>query len=180
MFRREKTEFRQKISALAGVIALVTAVSLGNWGSVISPPKAGPALVPDAQSLLSGMLISQGCARLADGSLSLLFDPGSASPASCCVMQDSPKAVKAPAGFSASVMAEKMVDGFLIVAETDDRQSVVLHRGTLYGAENAISTTSQAGVEQGRGIAKICFSVKGPGVVQTIRIMSAQLIPVGK
>lgn len=180
MFRREKTEVRQLLAALSGVIAIVAAVALGNWGSVIPLSTQKPEGSLASRSLLSAGSAVQGCTRLPDGSLILSLAPGSAAAQACCVRQEPLHTAKPHEEFSATIVAEKVVDEFLITAETAGKQLIPLYRGRLYAIENSLQTSLPPGMQEHPGIATVCFSATGPSDAQTIRITRAFLAPSGK
>lgn len=182
MFHRERTETRQKLAALSGVIALVTAVLATNWDRIFPPP---PQVAPPAaqvQALLSGHIeTNQECLRSPEGTIVLTVKAPAQEASYCCVTQSTAIRVKALDVLSASVTAERGDSDFRIAIETGDGKKITQRRATLYGSgtENLFSLTidgqEHLGGQSSLQIVRFCASAYGSGDAQTYMIRNAVL-----
>jgi len=182
MFHRERTEIRQKLAALSGVIALATAVLATNWDRIFppSPQEAPPA--PQVQTLLSGSLhTNRECTRTPEGAIVLTVKAPAQESSYCCVTQSPAVRAKSLDVLSASVTAERGDSDFRISIETGDGKKITRSRATLYGSgtENLLSLTidgqEHLGGQSSSQIVRFCASAHGSGDAQTYMIRNAVL-----
>lgn len=182
MFHRERTETRQKIAALSGVIALVTAVLATNWDRIFPPPPQEAPPAAQVQSLLSGHIeTNQECIRSSEGVIAMTVKAPGQEASYCCVIQNPAVRVKASDVLSASITAERGDSDFRISIETGDGKKISQRRATLYGSgtENLFSLTidgrEHLGGQSSSQIVRFCASAHGSGDAQTYTIRNAVL-----
>lgn len=177
MFHREKTEGRQKVAALSGVIALVTGLVVTNWDR-ISPP-SGTANPPQVQSLLTGHVEStEDCILSAKGVLTFSLNARTAAQnPSCCITQTSARSVKPGDTFSASVVADRAEADMRMSLITKDKQMIIMRSGSIYGSENVVTAVFDGqrhlGGKDSASLAAFCISLAGPGEAQSIKVVKA-------
>lgn len=180
MFRREKTETRQKLAALSGMIALVTAVIATNWDRMFPPPPQEALPAAQVQSLLSGRIeTNQECIRIQEGTLAMTVKTRMQDAPYCCVAESPAISVRAMDVLSASITAERADTDFRISLETADGKKISQRRDTLYGSgtENlfslALDGREHLDGKAAANIVRFCASANGTGDAQTYTIRNA-------
>jgi hypothetical protein len=180
MFRRERTAARQKLGALSGVIAIVTAVVALNWDRAFPPPPQEAPPAPKVRPILSGRIeTNQECTLSPEGTLAMTVKTRMQDAAYCCVAQGQAIRVKALDVLSASVTAERGDTDFRISLETDGGKIIAQRRETLYGSgtENLFSLTldgrEHLDGKPAANIVRFCATATGSGAAQTYAVRNA-------
>jgi len=178
MFHREKTPGRQKVAALSGVIALISAAILVYTDRPASPPVDNLTDV-----LLVGRIDandSSSCSLSSDGALVVQIKPGSVERVKCCVLQEPARSVRAGDKVSLSVIAEKMEPDVSIWLDTSDKRQIIMRQGNLYAAENIIKLMfgrdQHLGGKDMVSVTRFCVAATAfGGDTRTIKVVSKSL-----